>query len=68
MAISRIPCSKGEEGNVSLCLPWSEGEGGPAEQTRRRREPQAMWGGGQVICRWWWLVALLIDQGAPKVA
>ncbi len=39
----RIPCSKGEEGYVSLCWPWSEG--GSAVQTKREREPQAMGGG-----------------------
>jgi len=38
----RITCSKGEEGYVGLCRPWSEGEGGSAVWTKRRREPQAM--------------------------
>ncbi len=42
----RIPCSKGEEGYVGLCWPWSEGEGGSAVQTKRKKEPQALWGGG----------------------
>jgi hypothetical protein len=40
----RIPCTKGVEGCVDLCWPWSEGEGGSSVQTKRRREPQAMWG------------------------
>ncbi len=43
----RITCSKGEEGYVGLCWPWSEGEGGSPVKTKRRRKPKVMWGGGE---------------------